>query len=157
MKEQPKKLSRRDALKLLGAAAGASVLANLPSKWNTPEIASGVLPAHAQTSCADITGEYASWENDDYDTSGDTEYDPVIVTREGDTYTVRWYYEGELWYTGTGKFDCETFYVIWEEEGGSDTGESELILQPDGSLKGAYGDVGGPYEYNEIWIPRTTV
>jgi hypothetical protein len=27
-----KALSRRDALKLLGAAAGASVLANLPSK-----------------------------------------------------------------------------------------------------------------------------
>lgn len=46
----PKKLSRRDAIKLLGAAAGASVLVNLPSKWSTPELASGVLPAHAQTS-----------------------------------------------------------------------------------------------------------
>jgi hypothetical protein len=45
-----KKISRRDAIKLLGAAAGASVLANLPTKWNTPEIVSGVLPAHAQTS-----------------------------------------------------------------------------------------------------------
>lgn len=44
------KLSRRDALKILGAAAGASVLANLPSKWTKPEIAAGVLPAHAQTS-----------------------------------------------------------------------------------------------------------
>lgn len=49
-KQKTKKLSRRDAIKLLGAAAGASVLANLPSKWNTPEIARGVLPAHAQTS-----------------------------------------------------------------------------------------------------------
>jgi hypothetical protein len=45
-----KELSRRDALKLLGAAAGASVLANLPSKWSTPELTAGVLPVHAQTS-----------------------------------------------------------------------------------------------------------
>jgi len=47
---QQDKLTRRDALKILGAAAGASVLANLPSKWSTPELTSGVLPAHAQTS-----------------------------------------------------------------------------------------------------------
>ena len=45
-----KQLSRRDALKLLGAAAGASVLANLPSKWSTPQSVAGVLPAHAATS-----------------------------------------------------------------------------------------------------------
>ncbi len=49
-KQKTKKLSRRDAIKLLGAAAGASMLANLPSKWSTPELTSGVLPAHAQTS-----------------------------------------------------------------------------------------------------------
>lgn len=46
----PKKLTRRDAIKILSAAAGASVLANLPSKWSSPELTSGVLPAHAQTS-----------------------------------------------------------------------------------------------------------
>ena len=45
-----KKISRRDAIKLLGAAVGATALANLPSKWNKPELVSGVLPAHAQTS-----------------------------------------------------------------------------------------------------------
>jgi hypothetical protein len=45
-----KQLSRRDAIKLLGAAAGATVLANLPSRWSKPELASGVIPAHAQTS-----------------------------------------------------------------------------------------------------------
>ena len=45
-----KKLSRRDAMKLLGAAIGAAALANLPSKWNTPELAAGVLPAHARQS-----------------------------------------------------------------------------------------------------------
>jgi hypothetical protein len=49
MTEQ-KKLSRRDAIKLLGAVTGATVLANLPSKWKTPEMVSGVLPVHAQTS-----------------------------------------------------------------------------------------------------------
>lgn len=49
-KQKPKKISRRDAIKLLGAVTGATVLANLPSKWSTPEIAKGVLPVHAQTS-----------------------------------------------------------------------------------------------------------
>ena len=47
--KQNKKLSRRDAIKLLGAAAGAAALANLPSKWSKPELVSGVLPAHAQS------------------------------------------------------------------------------------------------------------
>ena len=32
------------------SAAGASVLANLPSKWSTPELTTGVLPAHAKAS-----------------------------------------------------------------------------------------------------------
>jgi hypothetical protein len=50
----PKKLTRRDAIKILSAAAGASVLANLPSKWSSPELTSGVLPAHAQTSTLTI-------------------------------------------------------------------------------------------------------
>jgi len=45
-----KKISRRDAMKVLGAAIGATALANLPSKWNTPELAQGVLPAHARQS-----------------------------------------------------------------------------------------------------------
>jgi len=49
-----KKISRREAIKLLGAAAGASLLANLPAKWSKPELTGGVLPAHAQTSgCTD--------------------------------------------------------------------------------------------------------
>lgn len=50
MSKPAKKISRRDAIKVLGAAAGASVLANLPTKWSKPELATGVLPAHAQTS-----------------------------------------------------------------------------------------------------------
>ena len=46
----PKKISRRDAIKLLGAVTGATVLANLPTKWSKPELTAGVIPAHAQTS-----------------------------------------------------------------------------------------------------------
>jgi hypothetical protein len=49
-KETTKKISRRDALKLLGAAIGAAMVANLPKKWIKPESISGVLPVHAQTS-----------------------------------------------------------------------------------------------------------
>jgi hypothetical protein len=45
-----KKISRRDALKLLTAAAGATALANLPARWSKPDLKVGVLPAHAQTS-----------------------------------------------------------------------------------------------------------
>ncbi|MBI5962596.1 MAG: twin-arginine translocation signal domain-containing protein [Chloroflexi bacterium] len=45
-----KEISRRDAMKILAAVAGAAALANLPSKWSKPELVEGVLPAHAQTS-----------------------------------------------------------------------------------------------------------
>jgi len=44
------KLTRREAIKLLGAASGAVTLANLPAKWSRPELANGLIPAHAQTS-----------------------------------------------------------------------------------------------------------
>lgn len=44
------KISRRDALKLLAAAAGATALADLPARWSKPDLEVGVLPAHAQTS-----------------------------------------------------------------------------------------------------------
>lgn len=58
------KLSRRDAIKLLGAATGATLLANLPSKWSKPELVSGVLPAHAQTSCVAVFFEVLSATGD---------------------------------------------------------------------------------------------
>ena len=45
-----KKISRRDAMKILGVAVGAAALSTLPSKWNTPELVAGVLPAHARQS-----------------------------------------------------------------------------------------------------------
>jgi hypothetical protein len=45
-----KKLSRRDATKLLGAAIGGVALATLPPEWSKPELGIGTLPAHAQQS-----------------------------------------------------------------------------------------------------------
>ena len=44
------KISRRDAIKALAAVAGATALANIPSKWIKPSLNVGILPAHAQTS-----------------------------------------------------------------------------------------------------------
>lgn len=44
------KVSRRDTIKILAAAAGAGALANFPSKWTKPGMDFGLLPAHAQTS-----------------------------------------------------------------------------------------------------------
>lgn len=48
--ETEKKLSRRDAMKVLGAAIGATALAALPSEWNKPAVAASELPEHAQQS-----------------------------------------------------------------------------------------------------------
>lgn len=47
-------LSRRDALKTLAAATGATALATLPGKWETPALEVGVLPAFAQSSATNI-------------------------------------------------------------------------------------------------------
>jgi len=56
-----KKITRREAIKILGATAGASLLANIPTKWSKPELIGGVLPAHAQTSnCVTLTLELLS-------------------------------------------------------------------------------------------------
>ena len=49
------KLSRREAIKILGTATGASLLANIPAKWSRPEVTGSQLPAFAQTSCYDVT------------------------------------------------------------------------------------------------------
>lgn len=51
---KPSKISRRDALKILTAATGATALANLPAKWSKPGVEVGVLPAHAQTSIGHV-------------------------------------------------------------------------------------------------------
>jgi len=50
MSQEPKKVSRRQAIKLLTATAGAATMASVPNKWVKPILKAGVLPAHAQTS-----------------------------------------------------------------------------------------------------------
>ncbi len=54
-KTTTRKISRRDAIKVLTAAAGAAALANIPTKWSKPELEVGALPAHAQTSVGSHT------------------------------------------------------------------------------------------------------
>ena len=56
-----KEISRRDAIKILAAVAGATALVNLPDKWTKPGMEVGVLPAHAQTSLGLHT--LAAWLN----------------------------------------------------------------------------------------------
>ncbi len=50
MDKEQQELSRRQALKVLAAAAGGAAMAFLPKKWETPLVSLGVLPAHAQIS-----------------------------------------------------------------------------------------------------------
>ncbi|MCB2179597.1 twin-arginine translocation signal domain-containing protein [bacterium] len=103
MNEEAKQnLSRRDILKVLGAASGAAVLANLPAKWSSPELAVGVLPAHAQTSvCYALTIELV-------DTDGIAKYESYqIPPDEEDGAFLRWYcQEGcadlDIWSEGDG-------------------------------------------------------
>ena len=70
------KITRRDAIKTLGALAGASVLANLPSKWSTPEVAAGELPAHAQISPASPVYAYDCWLS--FNSNGSPRYPGTI-------------------------------------------------------------------------------
>jgi len=63
MTETNKKLSRREAIKIVGTAAGASLLANIPAKWSRPELTGGNLPAHAQISCPGWTIS-VEWSDD---------------------------------------------------------------------------------------------
>lgn len=44
------KLSRRELLKVLAVATGAAAISTIPSKWKTPIVEIGALPAHAQGS-----------------------------------------------------------------------------------------------------------
>jgi hypothetical protein len=45
-----KKISRRDAMKILGAAIGGAALSTLPPQWSKPALAASQLPAHARQS-----------------------------------------------------------------------------------------------------------
>jgi hypothetical protein len=44
------KISRRDAIKILGAAIGGAALSTIPPKWSQPVLAASQLPEHARQS-----------------------------------------------------------------------------------------------------------
>ena len=44
------KISRRDAIKLLGAALGGAALSTIPPTWSKPALAASQLPEHARQS-----------------------------------------------------------------------------------------------------------
>ena len=58
-----RKLSRRHAIKAIGAALGAGVLASLPARWLKPVVSSGVLPAHAAASLVHGTQTFSTPSN----------------------------------------------------------------------------------------------
>lgn len=101
MSRPNKKLTRRDALKLLGAAAGATLLANLPSKWNKPALTSGVLPAHAQTSQVVVAPVLPTVTTDnivDQGFDGFMNFFGTVVSDGGSPVTAR----GFVWSTSPG-------------------------------------------------------
>jgi hypothetical protein len=81
------KISRRDAIKILTAAAGAVALANIPDQWTKPGMNVGVLPAHAQTSAgpralaAGLSDPDANYCFPLISTATITPPDPAIVLR----------------------------------------------------------------------------
>lgn len=80
-KSTEKKLSRRDAMKILAAATGAAALATIPDKWIKPGLEVGVLPAHAQTSSSLVAG--ASLETADCNPTLTSTATPLPPPRPG--------------------------------------------------------------------------
>ena len=80
-KSTEKKLSRRDAMKILAAATGAAALATIPDKWIKPGLEVGVLPAHAQTSSSLVAG--ASLETSDCNPTLTSTATPLPPPRTG--------------------------------------------------------------------------
>jgi hypothetical protein len=59
--------SRRKLLKSIAAGSGAVIAGkSLPENWAKPVVDSVMLPAHAQTSCCDISGQYCADGNYGY-------------------------------------------------------------------------------------------
>ncbi len=54
-----KKISRRDTIKVLGAAIGGAALSTIPAKWSKPVLAASQLPEHARQSVLATCTTYA--------------------------------------------------------------------------------------------------
>ncbi len=71
------KLSRRDALKVLGTVIGATALTGLTPEWTKPALAAGELPSQGRLSAAPHT---LSCDVDDEDLESNVEKAPITVT-----------------------------------------------------------------------------
>ena len=89
-----KKITRREAIKLIGAAASAGVLANLPSKWSKPSLTGGVLPVHAQTSCIALSIVMKNFDNSN---GGGGGYG-AISGPDADIFTDQGFLGPQAWY-----------------------------------------------------------
>ena len=154
--EKKNNLSRRDALKVLGAAVGATLLANLPQKWSAPELVSGVLPAHAQTSCNGYAVFVEILEGD-FTYSVVVGPDPDLVTGDGGPdSTLGWNCQpgclvfyldlfGELASTGRARITTMAGTFIEEYDGQNNIRDISVILET-----GAYAS--NPDEDPSQWI-----
>jgi len=134
-KDNKKQLSRRDALKLLSAVTSMTALANLPSKWSTPELTSGMLPAHVQTSCPDITGNYTARIDNGVNVLSAT------IALAGNVYILTIYNDLINPDILSSTFDCQSFIGNGEKYTaafGTITFDVDLTYNPDGSLTGPY-------------------
>ena len=132
MTEQKKRLSRREAIKILGTATGASLLANIPSKWSKPELSGGAIPAHAQTSICGPDEAILSINFGNVTTSFGSAY-LVYQSVAPDAES------GTPYRTGYNLYWCrpQCIFYIAEIENGLSTGSMDLnvtIRQPGGSL-----------------------
>lgn len=154
MTQKTHKVSRRDAIKLLGAAAGAAMLANVPTKWSKPSLMSGVLPAHAQTSCFSLVVDVVSATTNTFVGSINGPYPDEVL---GDGFagsSMRWYCQDEcllmdatvlngLAMTWTFTTLAGQFTVVWDDNTPSHTISINLGT-------GAYAVDGGSADGCEI-------
>ena len=125
-----KKLSRREAIKILGATAGASVLANIPDKWSKPELKGSNLPAHAQTSiCNDLEIRFGT------NSVGTLSYDTLPADDGGSANPAVANTTG-VWYWGCDSLSDICFSIVSTSGGGSN---GLVLISRDGTFLGAYG------------------
>jgi len=96
MENTPQKIiSRRDAMKLLTAAVGATALTSLPSEWSKPALAASELPEHARQSlCYAVFVEVLSADGEIFLAIPDVPGNPLpdVVSGSGGTgSTWGWY------------------------------------------------------------------
>jgi hypothetical protein len=133
MNEPKQSISRRNALKILAAATGASALTLLPKSWKKPVVGVGALPAFAQGSLG--TGDFQAtltWDagasipcNDE----GQNGVDVDLSVIEPDSTVVGWFNPvgttATLDFDNTCGFGPENIFV---PDGGADNGDYDIYV-----------------------------